>query len=317
VNRRMQESTNDLDMHEKRLLVLGPLLNLRKAITGMLTPAEFRALSHSFVTFVIDTYGLDGFLAVMSTKVGSQHSCHSSQTASSRWFAPRDSPRQSTNPVIRRITDMQCYPVTRPPPSPDEPAALAPVYCVLTHAGLSPPPRQVTNKAREKEDRILKQLELSVASTLQVDLGELEERWKSELLERHKEELMQNQQYRLLPEPMKTVDSFASTAVAAASRTARAEATQTAAMSGGETDRSRHTEEDDEDELQMLITDGSTTENEENAIVMFDADAKPSLPPESPPRELGPESRGGPLRPLSTFRGTHTQPASHTRTTLA
>ena len=73
----MQESTNDLDMHEKRLLVLGPLLNLRKAITGMLTPAEFRALSHSFVTFVIDTYGLESFLAVMSTKVSesAQHSC--------------------------------------------------------------------------------------------------------------------------------------------------------------------------------------------------------------------------------------------------
>ena len=64
-------------MHEKRLLVLGPLLNLRKAITGMLTPAEFRALSHSFVTFVIDTYGLESFLAVMSTKVSesAQHSC--------------------------------------------------------------------------------------------------------------------------------------------------------------------------------------------------------------------------------------------------
>lgn len=64
----------------------------------------------------------------------------------------------------------------------------------------------------------------------------------------------------------------------------------------------------------MLLTDGSTTENEENAIVMFDADAKPSLPPESPPRELGPESRGGPLRPLSTFRGVYTHPDTHTRT---
>jgi hypothetical protein len=90
----------------------------------------------------------------------------------------------------------------------------------------------VTNKAREKEDGILKQLELAVAMTLQVDLGELEERWKGELLDRHKEELMQNQQYRLLPEPMKTVDSFASTAVAANSRTARAAATEAAAVSG-------------------------------------------------------------------------------------
>jgi hypothetical protein len=33
---------------------------------------------------------------------------------------------------------------------------------------------------------------------------------------------------------------------------------------------------------------------------MFDADAKPSIPPESPPRELGPERRGAPL--LSTLQ---------------
>lgn len=99
----------------------------------------------------------------------------------------------------------------------------------------------MTNKAREKEDGILKQLELAVAMTLQVDLGELEERWKSELLDRHKEELMQNQQYRLLPEPMKTVDSFASTAVAAASRTARAAATEAAAVSVLTASISHHT----------------------------------------------------------------------------
>ena len=120
-----------------------------------------------------------------------------------------------------------------------EPATLTPVrpHCPLTHPVFflfffPPPTTQVTNKAREKEDGILKQLELAVAMTLQVDLGELEERWKGELLDRHKEELMQNQQYRLLPEPMKTVDSFASTAVAANSRTARAAATEAAAVSG-------------------------------------------------------------------------------------
>jgi hypothetical protein len=119
----------------------------------------------------------------------------------------------------------------------------------------------VTNKARENEAGILRRLELAVATTLQVDLGELEERWKSELLDRHKEELMQNQQYRMLPEPMKTVDSFASTAIASASRTERAAAAAAAAVAvvvGGETDGEGGAEGEDDQDM-LLLSDGTST----------------------------------------------------------
>jgi hypothetical protein len=115
----------------------------------------------------------------------------------------------------------------------------------------------VTNKARENEAGILRRLELAVATTLQVDLGELEERWKSELLDRHKEELMQNQQYRMLPEPMKTVDSFASTAIASASRTERAAAAVAVAV-GGETDGEGGAEGEDDQDM-LLLSDGTST----------------------------------------------------------
>ncbi|KAK3278801.1 hypothetical protein CYMTET_13287 [Cymbomonas tetramitiformis] len=63
------QQAKDLVNKEKELVLLGPLLNFRKAIAGMLTPAEYRSFAYSFVNFIISRYGFQQMLVFANRKV--------------------------------------------------------------------------------------------------------------------------------------------------------------------------------------------------------------------------------------------------------
>jgi len=53
---------------EKQLLLLGPLLSIRKAATGMLTPAEYKIFCFSLVVYIIKEKGKKKFFQIVNTK---------------------------------------------------------------------------------------------------------------------------------------------------------------------------------------------------------------------------------------------------------
>eukprot|EP00240_Pyramimonas_obovata_P000899 CAMPEP_0118950308 /NCGR_PEP_ID=MMETSP1169-20130426/51136_1 /TAXON_ID=36882 /ORGANISM="Pyramimonas obovata, Strain CCMP722" /LENGTH=544 /DNA_ID=CAMNT_0006897119 /DNA_START=12 /DNA_END=1643 /DNA_ORIENTATION=+ len=134
-----------MDAQEKQLLLLGPLLSVRKAASGMLTPAEYKIFSYSIVSHVVREKGLHKFVEMMEF--------------------------------------------------------------VVPH------------KAKEKEDNLFHTLDSAIANATKASLHSLEEEWKTALFAKHKEALAQtqNQAFALLPDELKQVDNFASTAVSAPS----------------------------------------------------------------------------------------------------